>query len=50
VILAADLKLISTSTQAALERDVVEAKKVISGLLKSVKQSNRKAQQLKTEN
>jgi four helix bundle protein len=40
VILSGDLKLIPRSTQASLERDVVEAKKIITGLMKSLRTDN----------
>jgi four helix bundle protein len=43
-ILAADLALISASTHGALQRDAIEVKRVVTGLLKSVKA------QLKTDN
>ena len=49
VILASDLELISRSVGETLQRDVVEAKKLIAGLLKAVNRSN-KRQEPKTEN
>jgi four helix bundle protein len=42
-ILLADLQLISPSASEKLQTDVVEAKRVISGLLASVKEANQKA-------
>ena len=47
-ILLADLKLISPPDGAKLQKDVTEAKKIIAGLRKSVKESNRKSD--KTDN
>ena len=42
-ILLADLQLIAPSASEKLQSDVIEVKKVISGLLESVKEANRKA-------
>ena len=42
-ILAGDLKLISLSTSEELQNKIIEAKKIISGLLESVKEANRRA-------